>query len=303
MDRLNLFNLLSKEDYNLIISNDLDTLPIAAELKKKKSVPLIFDAHEFYPKQFEQNIEWVKKEQYLINYICFKYIKTADAVFTVSEGLVSEFKNVFNVNPVLITNANSYKKEIKPSPVSREKIRLVHHGGAIRYRNIERMIKVAELLGSNYLFDLYLLPIQKKYIEELKEIANNVKNVSIKPAIEVNELVNVINQYDIGLYILEPVNFNHLNALPNKLFEFIQARVAIAIGPSPEMEKIVQKYNIGVVGFDFRPESLAGEISKLSAEDIERFKSNTEKAAFELNAEKNTVLMQNEVEKLLERNA
>ena len=29
--------------------------------------------------------------------------------------------------------------------------------------------------------------------------------------------------FDVGVFLLEPVNFNYANALPNKLFEFVQA--------------------------------------------------------------------------------
>ena len=43
------FNLLkTSEKIDVIIANDLDTLPIAVKLKEKNT-SLIFDAHEYYP--------------------------------------------------------------------------------------------------------------------------------------------------------------------------------------------------------------------------------------------------------------
>ena len=56
-----------------------------------------------------------------------------------------------------------------------------------------------------------------------------------------HEIVDTIAEYDIGLFILSPINFNYYHALPNKLFEFIQARLAIAVSPSPEMARIVHR--------------------------------------------------------------
>ena len=41
-----------------------------------------------------------------------------------------------------------------------------------------------------------------------------------------------LNNYDVGLYMLRPSTFNTYMALPNKIFEFIQARLVIAIWPS-----------------------------------------------------------------------
>ena len=48
---------------------------------------------------------------------------------------------------------------------------------------------------------------------------------SVAPkASEVATIVRTINQFDLGVYLLPPVNFNSAHALPNKFFEFIQAR-------------------------------------------------------------------------------
>ena len=38
-----------------------------------------------------------------------------------------------------------------------------------------------------------------------------------------------INQYDIGVYLLRDGNLNNKYAMPNKLYEFVQARLADAV--------------------------------------------------------------------------
>ena len=85
---------------------------------------------------------------------------------------------------------------------------------------------------------------------------------------------------------MQPTNFNGYKALPNKFFEFIQARLAIAIGPSPEMSKLVQQYNLGIIAKDFTPKSMAEELNKLTKQDILKYKENSNKTAKILNAEK-----------------
>ena len=100
------------------------------------------------------------------------------------------------------------------------------------------------------------------------------------------ELVTLANGYDIGLYLLRPSNFNQLHALPNKFFEFIQGRLALAIGPSPEMAHLVEQYRCGVVAADFTPGALAAEINRLDVGQITAFKRASHAAAAELSAER-----------------
>jgi hypothetical protein len=101
------------------------------------------------------------------------------------------------------------------------------------------------------------------------------------------EISKMINQYDLGIILIPPTNFNYKNTLPNKLFEFIQARIGIASGPTPEIEACIKKYDIGVVSNDFNPVSLAGLLNKLTTSQIMEFKENSNNAAKILSAEEN----------------
>jgi UDP:flavonoid glycosyltransferase YjiC (YdhE family) len=61
----------------------------------------------------------------------------------------------------------------------------------------------------------------------------------------------------------------------------------VAIGPSIEMKKIVEKYNCGIIAKDFSPKTLAEELNKLTSERIMYYKEQSNKAAKQLNAESN----------------
>ena len=148
------------------------------------------------------------------------------------------------------------------------------------------MIKTMDYLDPRFELNLMLVPTDKRYFNKLQKMADKRKNIRILPPVSLKDIVGTLNRYDIGLYLLAPTNFNNLFALPNKFFEFIQARLCIAISPSPEMAKIVRKYELGVVGEDFSPASLAKKISDLTPEDIWYFKNQTHKYARELSAEK-----------------
>ena len=103
----------------------------------------------------------------------------------------------------------------------------------------------------------------------------------------------------MGVFLIPPVNFNYANTLPNKLFDFIQARLAVAVGPTPEMAEIVNTYKIGVVSPDFTPKSLAGKLNSIIPEQLQTFKQNSTAAAERLNAEENKKILIELLEKIL----
>lgn len=177
--------------------------------------------------------------------------------------------------------------------IQENSIRIIHHGMASPDRYIHKMIEVMDYVDDRFTLDLMLVSTYyQDYFQTLQQMTSDRKNTRIIPIVPFEEIIPFTSQYDIGFYILQPTNFNGYNALPNKFFEFIQARLAIAIGPSPEMAKLVQQYHLGIISKDFTPKSMAESLNKLTKEEILQYKENSNKAAKILNA-------QNEGEKLL----
>ena len=87
--------------------------------------------------------------------------------------------------------------------------------------------------------------------------------------------------------------------IPNKFFEFIQARLALAIGPSLEIKEIVKKYQIGVIAKSFLAKDLAQESNNLNWKDIDRLKSASNNAAFVLNSKLGDKKILGSVEELI----
>jgi len=279
--------------YDLIVANDIDTLPLAFALQGKAKI--IFDAHEYAPRHFENNTAWRIFFQPFYISLCKKYIHRTDAMFTVGEGLANEYAKTFGVTPVIISNATRYVN-LEPSALSANLVRLIHHGIANPSRRLELLIEMMDYLDKRFTLDLILMTSEyaskktKTYIQLFKERAKKNPRITILPPVKSDEVVPTINRYDIGVFLIPPVNFNYANTLPNKLFDFIQARLGIAIGPTPEMAAIVQKYNNGVISDDFEPQDLARKLNELTDEDVRRFKKQSVIAAADVNAEKNEVV-------------
>jgi hypothetical protein len=293
---------LTNRSFDLILANDIESVPLAFKIRKEEKI--LFDAHEFAPRHFEDKLVWRIFFQRFNKYLCKKYLPLVDAMITVGTGLANEYAAHYPVKPVVVTNANYYSP-LTPLPVDDKNIRLIHHGAANPSRQLEIMIDMMNYLDERFTLELMLLTptiANKKtrsYLDSLKQMIKDNPRIKILPPVKSAEVVNFIHRYDIGIFLLPPINFNYANTLPNKLFDYVQARLAIAIGPTPEMANLVNRYDLGVVSEDFTSRSLANKINALTPERINYFKAQANKAALELSAEKNKVILNEIVSHLI----
>jgi glycosyltransferase involved in cell wall biosynthesis len=284
--------------YDLIVANESDTWPLAFALREPGSARVLLDAHEYAPREFEDVRRWRWLYQRYRRHLCATMLPRADAVTTVCEGVAAEYDRRFGVRPTVIMNASPLR-DFTPSQVEGDRVRMVHHGVAIRSRRLENMILALDHLDERFSLDLMLVGDDVSYLAFLRELAESRPRVGFRPAVPARRLPEETRDYDVGLFLLEPTNFNYAHALPNKFFEFIQARLAVAIGPSPEMARLVREFDCGVVAGDFRPESLARELGALTPESLTQLKQNAHRAADALSWERESLKLLDLVRRLL----
>ena len=169
---------------------------------------------------------------------CKRYLPKAAAMVTVCQGIADEFRREYGVACNVIHNA-PLDQRLRPSLSDENNIRLIHHGSAIRSRHLGVMIEMMKYLDSRFTLDFMLVETDPLYMAELRVMAESDARIRFIEPVAMQDICQRLNEFDMGVYLLPPVNFNHEHALPNKFFEFIQARLAIAIGPSPEMAKLL----------------------------------------------------------------
>ncbi len=287
---------LKAKDFQLIVANDIETLPLAYQITGSQT-KVFFDAHEYAPRQFEDRLYWRIFFKRFNMDICRKYIPKVQGMSTINGGLAREYETHFGTKPIIITNASKYY-DLTPTLLSNYPIRLVHHGIFTISRSPEIMIELLSLLDDRFTLDLiYLLPENaspktKEYFEVFKLKALQTGKIKILPALKSDQITTTLNaHYDMGIILVPPVNFNYENGLPNKLYDCIQARLAMAVGPLREIANITNQFNIGVVSEDFTAQGMARALNKLNLEDINQFKENSNGAASKLSADYNKSLL------------
>ena len=276
---------LAKKGFDLIITHDLTLMPLACSIQSD-TTKIMLDAREYYPRNYDDQWLWRLLTKPVNEYLCKEYLHRCDKIITVSEGLAQEYAREYHVQPEVIMSLPAFR-DLAPIPTNGETIRIIHHGNVSFSRRTELMIEMMDYVDERFSLDLMLLVGKGGYWNKIVSMVSRRKNVRIIPPVPMDQIVTFTIQYDIGLFLCPPTNFNLTYTLPNKFFEFIQARLAVAIGPSVEMKKIVEKYGCGIVSKDFAPQSLAQELNSLTAERIMQLKEQSHRAALDLNAEAN----------------
>jgi glycosyltransferase involved in cell wall biosynthesis len=270
-------------------------------LRLARGGKVIFDAHEYAPRQYEDVFQWRLLFQEYSTYLCKTYIPRVHGMTTVCPGIAEAYEKDTGVKPLVITSAPDYE-DLEPNLFDQQerKIRLIHHGIAGPSRKLEHMIRMMDFLDDRFELNLMFIPANPGYIKFLKKLGAKRPNVRFLPPQPMRTLSRYLHQFDIGVSLIAPTNFNYFHILPNKFFECIQARLALAVGPSPEMARIVKEYDLGVVADNFTPEALAERLRNLDQNKINHYKLQSHRAARLLSAEENKKLLLRLVEQVLQ---
>jgi hypothetical protein len=261
--------------FDLVLLNDAQTLPLVENL----DTPVIADMHEYAPREMEKDwrFRFFLKRYYA--WLCHRYLPRATTVTTVSPSLAREYSTEFRVEAELIYNSREYLS-LKVRPTGGSPIRLIHTGLAARDRRLDVMIDaVAEMNG--FSLDMFLVsaPRQGAVLQRLVRRARRTSNVRIMEPVPSDALPALINQYDVSLVYLSPISFSVRHSLPNKLFDSIQARVAVVVGPSPDMVEFCREHDFGLLVREFAAESLSNCLSTLDVQAVDILKRRSDEVA------------------------
>ena len=221
-----------------------------------------------------------------------------DAMTTVGPRIAQEYAREFGVSPSIVHSAPRYHATVR-APREDEIIRMVHVGSAAPYRRLEVMIEAMAELDERFRLDFMLVLGNAGYLAKLKKLASNDRRIAFVPPVAPDEIVERISTYDVGLCTYAPHSFSARYALPNKFFDSLQARLCIAIGPLPEMKRLVERFDCGVVAEDFTPRALAETLGRLDRRQVEACRRAANVAAKELCYERSAEVLQSTVRGLL----
>ena len=259
---IRLFFILLCVKADIYTANDLDTLPaiyLAARLKNKA---VVYDSHEYFtevPELMGRNLVkgiWERLEASMLPRIRFSS--------TVSASIASAYQQKYGITMEVIRNL----PVSKALPVKDTKgdhnlpHTILYQGSLNKGRGLELAISAMKFMTGTTLKIIGSGDIEN----DLKQLAINL---GLREVVHfTGRMITEDLQYhtagaDLGISLEEDMGLSYRYALPNKVFDYIQAQIPVLVSDLPEMSKLVEKYGVGKVCKTREPEALAGIFTEM----------------------------------------
>jgi glycosyltransferase involved in cell wall biosynthesis len=281
---IRLFLILLFKRADILVADDLDTLPAVFLVSRIRRLPVVYDSHEYFtevPELIGRN--GVKRTWESIEAIILPRLKYA---CTVSFSIADEYKRKYGITMEVIRNLPfRLEKNLQPSPTlkkSGDSI-IIYQGSLNMGRGLETAIRAMQYVSNTQLIIAGTGDVENE-LRELTSTLSLDEKIRFTGRISASEVQYYTVQADLGISLEEKLGLNYYYALPNKLFDYIQARIPVLVSDLPEMRTVVHQYKIGKVTAARDPYELSLVFTEMLTDHSQRqvWKSNLEIAAKEL---------------------
>ncbi|MBX9661138.1 MAG: glycosyltransferase, partial [Nitrospiraceae bacterium] len=183
-------------------------------------------------------------------------------------------------------------------------LRLLFHGNIVANRGLEALIDSLEQWTTPH-----FLTIRgngaKAYVDTLRQRVRNVRRsdfVRFEPAVHPDEVIPLAAETaDCGVFFTPLDTLQQQFTMPNKLFEYISAGLAVAVSPAADMRDLVLGHDLGLVSENDGAEAIAATINSLTRESVDQFKAKARVAAQSLCWDAEKIVLKDALEWLISK--
>lgn len=284
---LRLFIYLLFHRFDLYIANDLDTIIPCFLIAKMRRKPFVYDAHEYFTGQYGLSPDklpyktWKRIEHQILPHVRH--------MITVSDSISQLYFSEYRIMPVVVRNLSYSSDNILPLSRSDfsipEDIFLVilQGSGLNPGRGVTELLDALKITNRVHL----LIVGSGDSMDEIKAQASDpslTEKVTFIPKIPWNEMISYTKMCDAGLSLDKDISINQRFSLPNKIFDYLSAGIPVITSSLPEINRIVEQYNCGLVIKDVTPTDISKALICMR-DDFElraEFRCGAKKASHEL---------------------
>ena len=256
-----------KLDADLYHLHDPELLQIAIGLKKAGKI-VIFDAHEDLPKQVLSRPYLNKLNAHIIAFIVKYYEKFVcsklDAIVTATPSIQEKFSK-FSKKTVDINNYPLLGElETVEKNWSNIGFDIAYVGGVSKIRGVEEVVKSLEFTHSNVRLNL-VGKFNEKITHENTKHLDGWHKVIEHGQLSRTEVKKILEKSIAGIVTFLPVP-NHIDAQPNKMFEYMSAGIPVIGSNYPLWKSIIEGNNCGICVDPEKPQEIAKAIDRLTSD-------------------------------------
>jgi glycosyltransferase involved in cell wall biosynthesis len=264
------FIFSKKMNLSCVNAHALSVLPLAVLLKFVKGCKLIYDAHEIETETTET--KGIRKTvSKFIEKILIRYV---DEVALTSDGHAEWYRQQYDLNNVWVIRNCPYKRQSNElvGNIFRKKFNIPDKDLIFLYQGAIEKSRGAELLMrvfSKSPKDKHIVFMGfGSILNLLQEYEIKFPNIHYHPAVLPDELVNYTVCANVGIHMMDDSCINHLQALPNKPMEYMNAGIPAIVSDLPEMGKLIRSSGAGWVVSVGDESSLEVLIVSLASDEI-----------------------------------
>ncbi len=246
----------------LYYPNDIDVAVAAAILAWIHKKPLLYETHEFHVDQSAAHPAWYRR---VVIFLEGWVAKRSTNMIVVSNCIARIIGKQYQLDkqPAVIKNCPPFQQVTKLTNTELP-FKMLYHGVYQPNRGLEYLILAMHQIDKAHLYfrgyGYWEQPLRNLAVAE-----NLEDRVTFLPPVSMQELVTEAVLFDIGVGAFQDVNLSIRYCLPNKIFEYMMAGLALAISDLPELRRVVDEYKVGVTFDPTDPEDIARQINSLLA--------------------------------------
>jgi glycosyltransferase involved in cell wall biosynthesis len=272
------------QEADLYLANDWRALPVGCIAARKTGARFAYDSHEYGVGEFAEKRLWAAVFPHYIDLLEREAIGDAVFVSTVGEGIAHLLREHYSLpaTPFVIRNVPHYRP-MPLRPVS-SPVRVLYHGQFLPNRGLEALVESVPSWRPELSLHLrgYGPSRFEKSLRGLVAASPARARIHFQPRAPMLDLVPLANEADIGVHPLLLTSEQTRFSMPNKLFEYLMAGLAVCVSDAPEMASIVRRYGVGVIVASTTPQGIAEALNGIELAALPQFNSRALAAAREL---------------------
>lgn len=287
----------------LVIANDWPALVVAAAYKREYGCLIHYDTHEFATLEFDERAFWRLVYKPMVTELECASIDAADSISTVGPKLAEAMQKKYSLArpPAVIRNIPGLIP-LDDNVGTTWPLRILYHGQVLPGRGLEALIDSVPLWHTEHRLTIrgdgnprYLASLHARVAATGRR-----ELIALESAVKPNEVMPIAARTaDVGVHFTPLDTDQRHFSLPNKLFEYIGAGLAVAVSPGADLRQLVEAHGVGVVSETASFGAAADAINMLTVDRVAAFKTAARKARLELCWENEQRILREVIGKLI----